>query len=286
MCSACRRAAAALRAAVVGAALIASAACVMPSQAADAAAPLRVCADPNNLPYSNDRLEGFENRLAALVAADLGTTVQYVWWAQRRGFLRNTLNARICDVVMGVPDGIDLARTTRPYYRSTYVFVTRRDRGLRLRSFDDPVLRRIRIGVPLIGEDGASAPPAHALSRRGIVRNVAGYSVYGDYRTANPPARLIDAVAAGDIDVAMAWGPLAGFFAAAQRTPLDIVPVEQPLDTPFLPIAFDISMAVRRADGALAVRLNQLLERRRTDVDAILAAFHIPRVDPDPGSRR
>ena len=129
MCSACRRGAPALRAAVVGAVLIATAACSTPSPAARAAAPLRVCADPNNLPYSNDRLEGFENRLAALVAADLRTTVQYTWWAQRRGFLRNTLNAGICDVVIGWPARMELVRTTRPYYRSTYVFVTRRGRG-------------------------------------------------------------------------------------------------------------------------------------------------------------
>ena len=281
MCSGCRRVARPLRAAVIGAVLIVSGACSAPAPMAHAALPLRVCADPNNLPYSNDRFEGFENRLAALVAADLGTTVQYTWWAQRRGFLRNTLNAGTCDVVMGLPARTELVRTTSPYYRSTYVFVTRRDRGLRIRSFDDPRLRRLRIGIPLIGDDGAGAPPAHALSRRGIVRNVVGYSVYGDYRTANPPARLIDAVAAADIDMAMAWGPLAGFFAAAQKTPLDVVPVEPPSDTPSVPFAFDISMAVRRGDAALAVRLDDVLERRRPDVDAILAAYHVPRVDRD-----
>ena len=279
MCSACHRVASAARAAAVGAVLIAAAACRAPSHAAHAAAPLRVCADPNNLPYSNDRLEGFENRLAGLVAADLGTTVQYTWWAQRRGFLRNTLHAGACDVVMGLPSGMELVRTTSPYYWSTYVFVTRRGQGLRVRSFDDPVLRRVRVGVPLLGDDGASAPPAHALSRRGIVRNVVGYSVYGDYRTANPPARLIDAVAAGDIDVAVAWGPLAGFFAAQHRPKLDVMPVEQPDDVPPLPLAFDISMAVRPADAALAVRLQHVLERRRSDVDAILSAYHVPRVD-------
>jgi mxaJ protein len=286
MSSACHSVASALHAACVGTILIVSAACNVPSPAARAATPMRVCADPNNLPYSNDRLEGFENRLAALVAADLGTTVQYTWWAQRRGFLRHTLNEGLCDVVMGLPAGMELVRTTSAYYRSTYVFVTRRDRDLRVRSFDDPLLRRLRIGVPLVGDDGASAPPGHALSRRGIIRNVIGYSVYGDYRTANPPARLIDAVAAGDIDVAMAWGPLAGFFAAGQNTPLDVVPVEPPDDLPFLPFAFDIAMAVRRDDAALAARLDDVLERRRPDVDAILAAFHIPRVDRDRGEPR
>jgi mxaJ protein len=242
-------------------------------------AALRVCADPNNLPFSNDRLEGFENQLATMVAADLRTTVRYTWWAQRRGFLGNTLNAGVCDVVMGLPTNVDLAQTTRPYYRSSYVFVTRRDRALHVRSFDDAALRQLRVGVPLIGDDGAAAPPAHALSRRGIVRNVVGYSVYGDYATANPPAALIDAVGSGDIDVAIAWGPLAGFFASRQDAPLDIMPVEPQFDLPFLPMAFDMSIAVRRGDVRLLERLQDVLDRRRADVDAILARYRVPRVD-------
>jgi mxaJ protein len=264
--------------ALVAATLLASA-CAAPADTAPAIAPLRVCADPNNLPFSNDRLEGFENRLAALVADDLGTTVQYTWWAQRRGFLRNTLNAKLCDVVMGVPAQADGARTTRPYYRSTYVFVSRRADRLRLRSMDDPVLRRIRIGVPLIGDEGASAPPAHALSRRGIIRNVVGFSVYGDYATANPPARLIDAVATGEIDAAIAWGPLAGFFAAASGVGLAVGPIERSAEAPALPFEFDISMAVRQDDAGLAARLEQTLDRRRADVDRVLAEYHVPRVD-------
>jgi mxaJ protein len=244
---------------------------------------LRVCADPNNLPFSNDRLEGFENRLADVVAAELGTTVQYTWWAQRRGFLRHTLNAGLCDVVMGLPSSLESVEVTRPYYRSAYVFVTRRADRLRLHSLDDPILRRLRIGVPIIGEDGASAPPAHALSRRGIVRNVIGYSVYGDYATENPPARLIEAVAKGNVDLAIAWGPLAGFFAAHQDVSLDIAPVEPPIETPSLPVAFDISLAVRRGDAALITRLEQVLDRRRAEIDTILAGYHVPRVDARSG---
>jgi mxaJ protein len=239
---------------------------------------LRVCADPNNLPFSNDRLEGFENHLADLVAAELGTTVQYTWWAQRRGFLRHTLNAGVCDIVMGLPSSIESVAVTRPYYRSAYVFVTRRADALQVHSFDDPRLRGLRIGVPIIGDDGANAPPAHALSRRGIVRNVVGYSVYGDYATANPPARLIEAVAKGEVDVAIAWGPLAGFFAARQDVPLDIAPVDPPGDIPSLPMAFDVSLAVRRGDAALLIRLEQVLERRGGEIDTLLAEFHVPRV--------
>src|SRR5581483_8068662 len=140
---------------------------------------LRVCADPNNLPFSNQRLEGFENKIAGLLARDLNAEVEYTWWAQRRGFIRNTLKARACDVVMGVPSGFEMAQTTAPYYRSTYVFVYRQDSGLKVGSFDDPVLHKVKIGVQVIGDDGANAPPAHALSNRGIVGNVRGYTVYG-----------------------------------------------------------------------------------------------------------
>jgi mxaJ protein len=139
-----------------------------------AAAPLRVCSDPNNLPFSNDRGEGFENRIAEALAHDLGSTLAYTWWAQRRGFIRNTLNAGICDVVIGVPHDIDMAATTQSYYRSTYVFLTRRSRALGIRSFDDPALRRLRIGVQVIGDDGMNSPPAHSLGRRHIVDNLVG----------------------------------------------------------------------------------------------------------------
>ena len=241
-------------------------------------APLRVCSDPNNLPFSNMRQAGYENRIADLLARDLGTTAQYTWWAQRRGFLRNTLNAGQCDVVIGYPSHADAVLTTKPYYRSTYVFVTRRMSNMHVRSFDDPTLRTMRIGVQLVGDDGANSPPAHALSRRGIVGNLVGYTVYGDYRTDSPPSEIVAAVARGDVDVATVWGPLAGYFAARQPVPLDLVPVEPQIDGP-LPQAFDISMAVRRNDRTRLETLDNFLLRRRQDIDAILASYHVPRVD-------
>ena len=253
--------------------------------AAGAAPPervLRVCADPNNQPFSNDRLEGFENRLADLVARDLGARVEYTWWAQRRGFVRNTLNAGECDVLMGVPTSFELALTTRPYYRSTYVFVTRRDRGPAVRSFDDPVLRRVRVAVQMIGDDGVNAPPAHALARRGIVDNVAGYSVLGDYREESPPSRIVEAVARGEVDVAVVWGPLAGYFAPRQAAPLTLAPVSPEIDLPFLPFVFDISMAVRHGDDELKEELDRVLERRRREIDALLDRYGVPRA----GGRR
>jgi mxaJ protein len=131
---------------------------------------LRVCADPNNLPFSNRQLEGFENRIADLLAREMNATVDYTWWAQRRGFIRNTLKAGDCDVVIGLPMVSEMALTTKPYYRSTYVFVYRQDKGLNVRSFDDPILRKIKIGVHLIGDDFANTPPAHALTARGIIQ--------------------------------------------------------------------------------------------------------------------
>ena len=244
---------------------------------AGAQTPLRVCADPNNLPFSNEAGEGFENRIAELLARELGRTVEYTWWAQRRGFIRNTLNAGLCDVVIGVPAGYDLTLTTRPYYRSTYAFVWRAERPLGIRSFDDPRLRSIRVGVPVVGDDYAATPPATALARRGIVENVVGYSVYGDYREPNPPARLVDAVARGDIDVAIAWGPLAGYFARESRVPLEVTPLSPDIE-PGARMAFGIAMGVRRADRALRDSLDAILVRRHAEIEAILERYGVPRL--------
>ena len=237
---------------------------------------LRVCADPNNLPFSDSAETGFENRLASLVASEMHAKVTYTWWAQRRGFIRNTLNAQRCDLVMGVPTSFELTGVTRPYYRSSYVFVTRRDRPWDIRSFDDSLLRRLSVGVQLVGDDYANAPPAHALGRRGIVQNVRGYNVQADYRRTAPPARIIDAVAAGDIDVAVAWGPLAGYFAAHDSVALRLVPVSPQVDLPFLPFVFDISMGMRRADSTLRDTLNAIIIRRRTSIDSLLNEYGVP----------
>jgi mxaJ protein len=239
---------------------------------------LRVCADPNNLPFSNDRGEGFENKLVELVAEELGATVEYTWWAQRRGFLRNTLKADLCDLVPGIPSNMEGLRTTAPYYRSTYVFVTRTD-GPGIASFNDPVLRDVNIGVQLVGDDGWNTPPAHALSRRGITQNVRGYSLYGDYSQPNPPARIVAAVAEGEIDAAVAWGPMAGYFSTRQSVPLRLSRVSPHIDGPQLPMVWDISMGVRKEDEALRQDIDAALSRRRADVDAILSAYGVPRVD-------
>jgi mxaJ protein len=239
---------------------------------------LRVCADPNNLPFTNERLEGFENRIAELIAQELGARIEYTWWAQRRGFIRSTLRAELCDVVMGIPSSFELALPTRPYYRSTYVFVTRKDRNLDIESFDDPKLRELSVGVHLVGDDGANTPPAHALSNRGIINNVRGYTLYGDYRDDSPPARMIEAVARGEIDVAVAWGPLAGYYAPRQSVPLAIVPVSPQIDLPFLPFVYDIAVGVRRGEDDFREEIDSVLQRRSGEIGKILDDYGVPRL--------
>jgi mxaJ protein len=240
---------------------------------------LRVCADPNNLPFSNSAEAGFENKLATMVAEALERSLSYTWWAQRRGFIRNTLKAEKCDVVMGVPSGYDLVETTQPYYRSTYVFVSRRDEHLDLSSLLDARLHRLVIGVHLIGDDGNNPPPAQALGQLGIVDNVRGYSIYGDYRQADPPARLIEAVEHGDIDVAAAWGPLGGYFAAHAKVPLTVTPIQD--GERFAPqqFRFAISMGVRKGDHALRDQLNAFIDDHRSDIAALLRSYGVPLVD-------
>lgn len=242
---------------------------------------LRVCADPNNLPFSNQSEQGFENKLAKLVAGDLDADLSYYWFAQRRGFVRSTLNAKKCDVIMGVPSSFELALTTRPYYRSGYVFVSRRDRRLGINSLDDPRLRKLKIGVQMIGDDYASSPPAHALAGRGMTRNVVGYSVYGDYSKESPARGIVDAVAAGEVDLSAVWGPTAGYFARRSKVPLEVTRFTPEIDLPFLPFVFDISIAVRREDVALRDRLDRIIENRRKEIDAILRDYSVPRADED-----
>jgi quinoprotein dehydrogenase-associated probable ABC transporter substrate-binding protein len=246
-------------------------------------APLRVCADPDNLPFSNQKLEGFENKIADLIAKDLGVAVTYTWWGQRRGFIRNTMNATLeagrCDVVIGAPEKYDLVRTTRPYYRSTYVFVYPKGKGLSkglgISSLDDPALAKLKIGVHLLGDDYTNPPPVHELAKRGIVDNVVGFSTF--YSAANPPSAIIDAVAKGRIDVAIVWGPVAGYFAARQAVPLQVIAV--PSGPGDLPFAFDISMGVKPGNEALHAKLEQVLTKRQAAITQILKDYGVPLLD-------
>ena len=238
---------------------------------------LRVCADPNNLPFSNQRGEGFENRIAEILAEELSAELRTTWWAQRRGFVRNTLNAGLCDLVPGIVTGFDMLRTTRPYYRSGYVFVTRSDRQLEIASLDDPLLETLLVGVQLTGE--GNPPPAQALARRGIIENVRGYSIYGDYSRQNPGAGIITALESGAIDIALVWGPLAGYLTKKEPTEFRLRPVQPEIDGPRLPMVFDIAMGVRLEDQALRDEINGVLIRLQPQIDAILAEYGVPRLD-------
>jgi mxaJ protein len=246
-----------------------------PATAAPARRQLRVCSDPNNLPFSNDRREGFENALAEILARQLNADLSYTWWPQRRGFLRQTLKAGKCDVVMGVPAGFDPVLTTRPVYRSRYVFVLG-PKAPMLASLDAPALRGLRIGIPLVGDDGANPPPEAALVRRNLIDHARGYVVYGDYRQESPPSALIQAVARGEIDVAIAWGPLAGYYAHRAAPRLRVVPVPAAEAPPGMPFTFDIAIGVRKGDRELRDDLDAALAARRRDVDRLLARFHFP----------
>jgi len=238
---------------------------------------LRVCAEPDNLPYSRRDGSGFENRIAALVAGALGARLEYVWTPPSRGFVRKTLGANLCDVLVGVPSGYAPVLTTRPYYRSSYVFVSRADeRSAPLRRFDDDRLARLRIGVQVLDNEAMAAPPGQALARAGAIDNVVGYTLYGQ----GPPAeRITDAVAGGALDAALLWGPQAGYFAQREAVPLRVERAEPPDGMDPSALEFSIAMGVKRGHEMLRAALDRVLAAHRSEIDAILASYHVPRVD-------
>jgi mxaJ protein len=259
----------------VAAALVAAGPLVFAS-GSGASSPLGVCADPNNLPFSNQLEQGFENRIARVIAGELHRPVVYFWAPQRRGFIRNTLAAGHCDVVIGVPAEYGLLQPTRAYYRSSYAFVSRTDRHLSIRSFDDPRLKTMTIGIQIVGEDYNNPPAAQALAMRHIVNNVRGFSVYGDYSQPDPQRAIVDAVAKQQLDLAIVWGPQAGFFARHQPVAMQVTPIEADTSTASLPMAFDIAMGVRRDDRTLLTQLNAVIDRRLPEIRRILTDYGVP----------
>jgi mxaJ protein len=241
---------------------------------------LRVCADPDNLPYSHADGTGFEDRIARLLAHDLGMALQYAWLPDRRGFVRKTMGAGLCDVLMGVPVGFERAQATAPYYRSSYVWVQRADAGPVPAGFDDPRLARLRVGVQLIGNDMAASPPALALARHAPGAQVVGFPVIGEQPSA---ARLVHAVASGAIDGALVWGPQAGYFAQRAAAPLRVARLAPPADQPPEQVFdFAIAVGVRRGEDDLRRRIDDSLRRRRADIEAILAHYGVPMLGRQP----
>jgi quinoprotein dehydrogenase-associated probable ABC transporter substrate-binding protein len=184
-----------------------------------------------------------------------------------------------CDVIMGVPVGLAMVETTRPYYRSSYVFVSRSDRQLDIASMTDPRLKTLKIGIQLIGDDGFNTPPGHALAEQGIVDNVVGYTVYGDYRRPDPPAQILEAVARGEIDIAAVWGPLAGYFARQSPVKLTVVPITDTERFAPLLFQFDIAIGVRKGDDERREEFDQLISRNSVQIAQILDWFGVPVVE-------
>lgn len=263
---------------MLGAAAPAAPADTQTTVAPDAKPTLSVCADPGNLPYSNEARQGFENRLATVLAGDFNAELKYFWFAEHRSFFRRTLLDGLCDVVISAPVGLSIVVTTKPYFASTYVAVTRASDTRRFASFDDAWLATARIGLQLVGKEGATTPPAMALARRGDNQHITGFEMWDDPEHPNPQGKIIDAVAAGQIDVAFVWGPFAGYFAKAYGDQLRVQPILSDSKDPDLKFVFPMAMAVRKSDTALRDRLQAALDRHATEIAAILNSYGIPTV--------
>lgn len=231
----------------------------------------KVCADPDNMPYSNLKQEGFEDKIAAILAQELGKKLTFQYAYYRQGFLRNTLNANRCDVVMSTTSDNDSMRTTKPYYRSGYVFVYRKNSGYNIKDWDSPDLRKGIIG--LVGQ----SPPSRPLYDHGLMENARPYRLQRDLNF--PPSQLIDDLVKGDIDVAIVWGPIAGYYAKRASIPLEVVMIpEYESKNVRGKENWNISMGVRHKDKARQQEINAALERRKADIDNILDEYGIPHI--------
>lgn len=232
---------------------------------------LRVCADPNNLPFSNDKGEGFENKIAEVLAGDLGVPVRYTYYPDSVGFIRSTLNARRCDIIIGTVAGNELVQNTNPYYRSTYALIYKADSGLNLKSLDDPALSTLKTGAI------AGTPPTTILAARGLLSNMQSYQLVVDTRFDHPAEEMIHDVATGKIDVGIVWGPIAGYFAKRESTPLTVVALE----SANLPMQLDyrITMGVRYNEPEWKRKVNGLIRKHQADINKILAEYGVPLLD-------
>jgi quinoprotein dehydrogenase-associated probable ABC transporter substrate-binding protein len=243
---------------------------------------VRICADPDNLPASNDKGEGYENRIAELLAKTWNAKLEYAWWPVRRGYFGRALNGRYCDIALTAPAGLDMAGVTKPYYRSAYVIVTRKDSGLDLTSLADPRFKTLKIGVHLLNSDAENTPPAMALSKFGVVGNLVGFNTFFSAE-GDRPEDIFRALADRRIDVAVVWGPLAGYFAERVGTPLVIRPVaEKEVDG--IPFAFSLGMATRRRERGLRDSLQTFIDQNQGAISGILKEFGVPVIPEEPAA--
>jgi quinoprotein dehydrogenase-associated probable ABC transporter substrate-binding protein len=235
---------------------------------------LRVCADPHNMPFSTDKGEGFENKLAELFAEKLGKGLSYTWYPQAPGFVRNTLAAHKCDAVMGVPQGDDLLQVTNPYYRTAYALVFKQGRGLEgVETLGDPRLKGKRIGVV------AGTPPGNNMVANGLMANAKPYPLVVDTRVDASAVAMMNDLAAGEIDAGVLWGPMAGYYARQANPAVTVVPLTKETSGPRL--AYRIAMGVRYADQDWKRLLNRTIQENQPAINKLLLGFGVPLIDDD-----
>ncbi|VVM06421.1 hypothetical protein MAMC_01070 [Methylacidimicrobium cyclopophantes] len=235
--------------------------------------PLRVCGDPGNMPLSNMRGEGFQNKISELLARSMGKNLEYFWYTYyERGLVRTTLNANRCDVLFDMPPDFELALPTKPYYKSTFVLVTRKDRNLHIQSLDDPILKNLRIGV------FQASAARDALRNHGIQHNTVVHYIFYDSRVhpEEHPAEQVEQVIRGTLDACAIWGPLAGYYVAKEKAPLDILPLNTMEQT--VPLEYAMSLAVPKGNQALRDELNRAMEEHKAEIKQILVEYGVPLV--------
>ena len=242
--------------------------------------PFTVCADPADLPFSNKELEGFENKIANIVTEALNIEPKFYWWPNQRGLVRNTLNKNLCHVLIGVPTDYDLVLTTKPYYRTTYVLTYRLDQKIDIKSLDDPILKKLRIGI------NVNAPPSEILAQNGLMDNVVGYSSFYDPEShpEDYPGKIVEDLLSGKLDVVVVWGPIAGYFVTKRNAPLRIVPIES--SNTVIPMAFNFSMGVRKEHKDLKEKLEKILDERKSQIEKVLEEYGVPllAIPPSPSA--
>jgi quinoprotein dehydrogenase-associated probable ABC transporter substrate-binding protein len=233
---------------------------------------LRVCADPHNMPFSTDKGEGFENKLAEMIAAQLGKGLSYTWYPQAPGFVRNTLRAYKCDVLMGIPQGDDVVQVTNPYYRTAYALVIRQGSGLDgADTLTDPRLKGKRIGIV------AGTPPADYLAVNGLMASAKPYPLVIDTRVDSSAAAMMRDLASGEIDAGILWGPMAGYYARQAASAVSLVPLVKETGGPRL--AYRIAMGVRHTDQEWKRLLNRKIAEDQDAINKLLLSFGVPLLD-------